>query len=219
MPTRMEHDLDAWMSVVEDLEAAEHQRSVRYNALSSLITSLESTIQAVVHEKNRLLSSLAQDLDKIMADAAAVVARLDGARNAGEAIKRGVADAWQELPTLCDQYDTIRQAQDWIMAGDHRVVNARSEYLWTDDLASDLAIANLDTVFPDWKSPARNHAIQQWDNQNRLQPWPAEPIEQLVYPELVRSASLVPHHHPARRARIQPAARPRTPQRRTIAKA
>ena len=70
MPSSLEHDLDEWRFIVESLEADERQRTIRHNALSSLITSCESRIQSVVHEKNRLLASLARDLDEIMCEGA-----------------------------------------------------------------------------------------------------------------------------------------------------
>lgn len=181
MPTSVDHDLDEWLYIVENLEADERQRTVRHGALTSLITICESQIQSIVHDKNRLLASLARDLDQIMTDAKNVVARLNGAQNAAQAIERGAAEAWQQLAPIRAEYDGVRQAQHWVMAGDHRVMQARSEYLWTDDLASDMAIATLDNVFRDWKHPPRNNAIQQWDNQRRLQPWPEDPVEQLVW--------------------------------------
>ena len=181
MPTRVKHDLDEWLELVDTLEAAERRRTVHHNALTTLINNCENHIQSVVHQKDRLLASLATDLAEVMDDTTAAVERLNGARNPGEAIERGVADAWQELPPLRARYDSIRQAQDWVMNGDHRITGSRSEYLWTDDLASDLALANLDTVFSSWKSPPRNKAIQGWGDQQRLQPWPADPVEQLVW--------------------------------------
>ena len=54
----------------------------------------------MIHQRDRILAALASDLDEIIANAAAGVARLDGARNAAQAIEHGVADAWQELPDL-----------------------------------------------------------------------------------------------------------------------
>ena len=42
MPSSLEHDLDEWLFIVESLEADERQRTIRHNALSSLVTSCES---------------------------------------------------------------------------------------------------------------------------------------------------------------------------------
>jgi hypothetical protein len=181
LPDSVDDDLDEWLGIAKRLAAAVIARQTEHSALTSLSRKCEARIQSVVHEKDRMLTSLARALGDVMAAAAEVVARLDGAQNAAQAIERGVADAWQELPPLRAEYDSIRQAQDWVMSGDHRVIHCRSEYLWTDDLATDLAIANLDEVFSDWKHAPRNNSIQQWDNQHRLQPWPPDPTEQFVW--------------------------------------
>ena len=42
MSSSLEHDLDEWLFIVESLEADERQRTMRHNALSSLVTSCES---------------------------------------------------------------------------------------------------------------------------------------------------------------------------------
>lgn len=180
VPASPDDDLDEYMAIAVELDAAERERTVRDTALSRLITSCEHAIQSLVHQKDRLLTSLASDLDDILSAAGAIVAQLDGATNAAQAIERGTAQAWQQLPAIRGQYDLLRQAQDWAMAGDHRAFHARSEYIWDDDLASDLQIRNLDSIFASWKAPPQNRAIQGWDDQKRVQPWP-DGVEQLVW--------------------------------------
>ena len=180
-PDSVDDDLDEWEEFAVELDTKTHVRTVLYDAYSQLIIKCDVEIQGVIYEKDRILTSLASDLDGIMANTAQVVARLDGARTPAEAINQGVADVWQELTPLRDEYDHVRQAQDWTMAGDQRVIHCRSRYLHDDELATDLAIANLDEIFPGWVDPPQNHAIQRWDDRQRLQPWPADPIEQLVW--------------------------------------
>jgi len=167
-------------STVKLLDEAERVHSIEYKALSGLINKCDIMIQGVVHQKDRLLTSLADDLAEIMSQVSQAVERLDGARNPAEAIDRGVTDAWRDLQPLRDELDVLWTAQDWAMTGDQRVIHSRSEHL-DDDLASDLRIANLDEVFTDWKHPPQNHALQRWDDRSRLQPWPSDPIQQLVW--------------------------------------
>ncbi len=180
MPTRVDDDLDAWLEDVAQADAVERVRAAKYAALASLVKKCEAQVQGIVYQRDRQLASLARDLDAIMGTVAEVVDRLDGARNTGEVIDRGVADVWRELAPLRAEYDAVRQAQDWIMVGDHRVQHCRSEYL-EDELATDLAIANLDRVFPDWKHAPQNQALRRWGGPPDPRPWPADPVEQLVW--------------------------------------
>ena len=154
LPESVDDDLDQWREIARRLAAAEEERRIDHNALTALARKQESRIQGVIYQKERLLLSLGRDLDDIMADAAEVVARLDGAANAAQVIELGVVDAWQELPALRGQYESNRQAQYWVMAGNARVIHCRSEWLPDDELATDLAIANLDQVFPSLKTCA-----------------------------------------------------------------
>jgi hypothetical protein len=172
-------ELDDMLEVVAGLAHLERERAEKWNYLTVVINASQNAITSVVNAKDHVIASLQTDLDEIVSALAAVVDRLDGARNAAEAIQRGVADPWQELSPLRAQLDSVWQAYDWTMMGDQRVIHSRSEYL-DDTLASDLRIANLDEVFGEWKHAPGNNVIQRWDSP-RVQPWPADPIEQLVW--------------------------------------
>jgi hypothetical protein len=180
MPDSPDDDLAKWLDDVRFLDEAERVHSIEYKALSGLINKCDNTIQGVVHQKDRILTSLAADLAEIMNQVRQAVERLDGARTPAEAIDRGVTDAWRDLQPLRDELETLWTAQDWVMAGDQRVIHSRSQHI-DDPLATDLRIANLDEVFSDWKHPAPNQALQRWEDRSRLQPWPADPIEQLPW--------------------------------------
>jgi hypothetical protein len=172
-------ELDDMLEVVAGLAHLERERAEKWNYLTVVINASQNAITSVVNAKDHVIASLQTDLDEIVSALAAVVDRLDGARNAAEAIQRGVADPWQELSPLRAQLDSVWQAYDWTMMGDQRVIHSRSEYL-DDTLASDLRIANLDEVFGEWKHAPGNNVIQRWDSP-RVQPWPPDPIEQLVW--------------------------------------
>ena len=57
--------------------------------------------------------------------------------------------SWKELGTLREAYDKLRQAQEFVMLGEHEWTASRSNYL--DPHASDTHIANLDAIFPSWR--------------------------------------------------------------------
>lgn len=171
LPPSVRCDLDDWEDLAVTLAAADQARTVRMNAYNSLIAQCEREIASVVHQKDRLLASIAADLDQVMSRVSVVVAALNAARNAGEAIDLDVAEQWRQLLPLRAEYDQVRQAQDWALGGDHRATHTRSNYLYDDDLASEMRLANIAELFPAWKDPAPNHALQNWDT-GRAQPWP-----------------------------------------------
>ncbi len=63
--------------------------------------------------------------------------------------------------------------------GDRRELNARSTYL-DDEIASDCILSNLDQVYPEWKHPKPDIAIQRWDRPD-TRPWPTSPVSQLIW--------------------------------------
>jgi hypothetical protein len=172
-------DLDDWLDVAVRVDDLQRARAVKFSALSSLITKQESIIQSIVGDKDRLLAALGQDMDAVMRQATDTVLLLNGADTPSAVIATGKGDVWTELGSIRDEYDSIRQAQDWVLAGDHRIAGYGSPYL-DDPLASDTQISNLDSVFPSWRTPPQNHAIIR-GNTPRLQPWPPDGVGQLVW--------------------------------------
>jgi hypothetical protein len=84
------------------------------------------------------------------------------------------------------RYDDIRAAQSLVIDGDdlgrQYRQSAKSSYLTDrgidDPLASDLAIANLDDLWPSWRKPAA-FGLDTRPVDGR--PWPSEPVQQLVW--------------------------------------
>lgn len=181
-PASVDDDLSVWLEDIARAAAQERARNAKHEALSALIGQCERIIQAAATPPDRLLASLADDLDDLMARVADAVQRLDGARSSRDALMKGGAavEVWRdELPQLRADYDAIREAQQWVMAGDDRATQARSRYL-DDPLASDLAIANLDAVFANW----RDHApgIQTVGHEPDPRPWPVDDeLAQLIW--------------------------------------
>ena len=130
-------------------------------------------------DPDRLLRSLDKDMDELMRDVDAVVERLGEARTPREVIAAGVGDAWNELGTLREAYDKLRQAQEFVMTGEHQWTASRSNYL-DDPHASDTHIANLDIIFPDWRDKS-TRLIMISGEEPDPRPWPLDPIEQLVW--------------------------------------
>jgi hypothetical protein len=132
---------------------------------------------------NTILGSLAADFESIMADVTSVANQLNGARDASAAIARNAEDAWRRLPELRDEYDKIRSAQTSVVVAafdPYLLATARSSYI-EDELASDVAIANLDELLPSWKRPD-NRTTTSFRELGDRRPWPIDdPLAQLVW--------------------------------------
>ncbi|MCV7088886.1 hypothetical protein [Mycobacterium interjectum] len=181
-PAHAETDLDAWLADVAHAANAQRDREVKRGALGDLLRDIDSEIVAIaeVHTET-LLKSLAADLDDLMGHVADVVSRLHGATTPTAAIANGTADAWRELPPLREEYDDLRDAQLTVMhaADVVHIQSAQSPHL-DDEMATDLAIANLDDVLPGWRGRAPAHVVISGSPPDR-RPWPTDPIEQLVW--------------------------------------
>lgn len=129
-----------------------------------------------------MLRSLSRDMDALMRDLAATVDQLGGATTPREVIAAGVGDAWNQLGGLRRQYDDLRQAQQ--LAMDAELARYQSNYL-NDPHANDAWIADLDTIFPDWrdkKGATRIVVTAIGTTEPDPRPWPVDdPTEQLVW--------------------------------------
>jgi hypothetical protein len=106
---------------------------------------------------------------------------LAGAITATEAIRLGTADAWRDLERIIDRHNVIRAAQSTTMSHyfSSAVLPAQTNFS-SEPLASDLQLCNLDEIWPNWRNPtARTYKVH--GPQDRLEPWPADPAEQLVW--------------------------------------
>lgn len=160
--------IDDWLAAARVATAAEWERAADVQALNTLITDCERNIGNLGSDFDSLCRSLAADFDELMHSVGLVVHELQGARTPAQVIERGVTEAWKQLPALRDEYDLIRTAQKMVLGDQPQWQWAKSRVHHDDPLASDMALANLDIVFSAWKNGGEA-------------PWPADPIEQLVW--------------------------------------
>jgi hypothetical protein len=171
--------LDDWLTAVATAKAAEQDREIRFNALTSLISICHNQIAAVVDVMpDRVLHALATDMAELMSQVDDAVGRLGGARTANEVIAAGVGDIWNELRQLRKSYDQLRDAQAFVMADE--MSRHASTYLYDDPHASRLFIRNIDDVFPAWRDPGPS-TITLSGAPPDPRPWPTDPIAQLVW--------------------------------------
>jgi hypothetical protein len=181
-PQTADDHIAAWLVAVAEADAAERARQVKTNALAERIIWCDKVVEdTAVAETDRILTALHDALVEVMDQVSAVVDRLDGARTPEQVIDRGVGDVWKGLRPLRDDYDAIRQAQEWQMAGEDQLTWSRSTYLLDDALATDTAIRNLDEIFVAWREPDTTHTTLSDAPQADPRPWPQDPITQLVW--------------------------------------
>jgi hypothetical protein len=181
-PVDTDGDISVWLDSVVEAAAAEHAREVKVNALRERLIWCDKTITDVaVTETNNILAHLDDALTDVMDRVAGVVDNLNGARNAQQVIDAEVGDTWKQLRPLRDEYDKLRTAQQWAMAGEDALTWSRSDYLWDDQVASDLILANLDELYPQWKTKTATTFKLSDAPEPDPRPWPTNPIEQLVW--------------------------------------
>jgi hypothetical protein len=187
IPMTADADLKAWLETGAQTVQLEQSRAAKDDALARLIGAQDSRIAGIAATPDRALTYLNETMKAVMGIARHHVARLDGCAKAAQIVANGDPDvlrAYQDLRRLrYDEYDAIRAAQGWITSVDHREMHYRSRYLHDDDLASDLALANLDELFPAWKQHKPEFSIIATSDQPQPdpRPWPKDPTEQLIW--------------------------------------
>lgn len=173
--------LDDWLTAT--IAAADQQRVAdqQHRILTELYAECTNSVDNIVYVgADAMLTSLAADLNEVMAEVGNIATKLKGATTPAAAIELGVEKPWRQLPELRAHYDQIRAAQLVItpVADPFATQNAVSPYL-VDDLASDLLIANLDELIPGWRQ--RDNRINMGGTVGPRQPWPTDPAEQLLW--------------------------------------
>lgn len=195
MPTGPDTDLDAWLELVTQIGELERSRAAKDQALENLIAAQDIRISSVASNTEPALARLHQSISSVMSVAADLVSRLNGHHTASAIVAAGddgALAAYQDLRRLRhDEYDEVRLAQSWLMVGDPRADQHRSEWLYDDELADDTQLANLDEVFPKWKRHQSDFSMTRTSNQPEPdpRPWPKDKTDQLIW--LVTSGAKV----------------------------
>jgi hypothetical protein len=118
----------------------------------------------------------------LLADLAATVDRLQGAATAAQTITLGTTDAWRDLDGIVNRHNNIRMSQVTLMAKFWPSASAAAQTNHSmDPFANDLVLANLDDrIWPDWRNPVPR-TVRVGGPPDRLEPWPAESAEALVW--------------------------------------
>jgi hypothetical protein len=126
---------------------------------------------------NSLLHDLAERLTRLMADVTGVVAELNGAATAEQAVALDVGPAWKRLRDLAGEYETLRSGQEWLLlhvAPRQYWVSCRPS-LGGEDHCNLAYLRNLDDLWPDWRQLGlSSRRINLDGSKDRQEPWPAD---------------------------------------------
>lgn len=177
-------DIDAWLDAVTQAEQAARTREVQFNAITSEINQCNGVVEGITTDyTDEILAHLHDALMEVMDQVAAIVDRLGGAVSARAVIATGAsAAAWRSLQPLRVAHDAVRQGQEWAMSGEAASFDARSRRYPDDPVASDLWVANLDSVFPGWHDDDGSINYLGATPPPEARPWPVDdPVEQLAW--------------------------------------
>jgi hypothetical protein len=179
-----------WLTAVmtHETAAAQYQKqrqliaTVKQRATGNAMSIFASNV-------NGLLRGLNDDLTRLLAEVSVVDRELGGADTAEQAVTLDAAPAWKRLRDLAVDYDTLRDAQTYLL------LNVASRTYWTscrpilggEDHANLAYIRNLDDVWSDWRRPGlHTQRINVDGSKHRTEPWPADSGPELLL-WLVRS--------------------------------
>lgn len=188
---------EAWLESAIRWGSEGEQIAARRTLLDNLATEAESRAAGLLSGAvEDVLKRLDRELQQTITKASQLAEdHLAGARTAAEAINRGqaAADAWRTLAETADTVRELRAAQRKVMVTYHPGLFVESRTQYSDDaLASDLSIANLDSVWPDWRTGAA-FRIDMSVTAPRREPWPGDDdVERLVWLATSEAVAWIP---------------------------
>jgi hypothetical protein len=177
VPASIDEVTDDWLRTEVSRRLASTQRDAEIQVLRELRFNAAEAAHGLLDKKvDALFGGLVQQLDQLMATAAAAVAAMDEVApdavcTASDAIQAGVADRWKEVTDLLPDLEDIRAVQrliyqsmpesfDRVRCGDTANVSDPDARLYNHQ--------HLDTVAPGWRS-------------GEPLPWPTDAAERLMW--------------------------------------
>lgn len=142
----------------------------------------------MLHGYNRELTLLLDDVRELAAE-------LQGVDSAEAAVASDLGPAWKRLAGLSDDYSVLRAAQRKLMDPD--VVTRARPTVGGEEHASDLFLANLDTIWPEWRSGEGLHGVVVTNVNGapaRYEPWPSQQPQLLLWLATSAAEPWVPTH-------------------------
>ncbi|WP_205874441.1 hypothetical protein [Mycobacterium camsae] len=172
---------DEWIAAVIERSAQQDLTTKRRNILVRFIADADNRAKTSVPDTDAVLRAYHGKLVELLDNARELVDQLDGANNAETAIDKGVGPQWKQLSELARDYQQLRNAQESHVPQDI-VISARPSTGTGEHPASDLFLRNLDDIWPHWRQPDLTPRTIRLDGRrDRTEPWPTEPVPQLIW--------------------------------------
>jgi hypothetical protein len=176
---------DQWVDAERARETALAEHEARRKIVQTRLHEEANRAQSIFNTGiDLILGALQQDLSRILGDAERLVAQLDGASTATMAIAGDVGPAWQQLTELSDEYQTLRQAQQFVLArAPIQIWKSCTPELPGESHANQAYLKNIGELWRNWRQPGlRSRRINLSDNVTavRDEPWPADSGPELL---------------------------------------
>lgn len=177
---------ESWINGTVDLEANAQRLEKRRGVLLTLVRDGRNQLQSMRASTHRhVLHAFNAELEALLDEVRKVSDELGDIDTATKAITNDLGAQWKRLAELADEYDELRNRQRQLMDSD--VIRAATPEQPGDPHASDLCLSNLDAIWPEWRRGGPDGRTVDLGTHSGLrhEPWPADPVEFLIW--LVRS--------------------------------
>lgn len=173
---------DEWVDAVLDHTERVARQDLLFRTLSELRRDANANAKSIyLNNTDTMLAGLHDDLQDMLREVDALAADLDGADTAQAALAADKGTAWRRLTALVDDYRTLRLAQSSLMSNHMDYVTSARPAAGGEEPASDLHIANLDDLWPNWSKPGGPQRINVDGGKHRYEPWPTDPVQFLLW--------------------------------------
>lgn len=171
-----------WLDKALAVEPARERARQRRGILLGLVRDARAT--AAAHRDSitdPLLHAYDTELHRLLDEVRDLADTLDGITTPAAAITNDLGPQWKHLVALSDDYQTLRTAQLVLMPRETQLAAAPNG--GGEPHATDLFLANLDDLWPAWRTPEldADRYISFEGPAHRPEPWPADDVPLLLW--------------------------------------
>lgn len=173
----------AWVDAEADRLAADARRTTKRNLLIGLARDARGRADAIrTTRTDAMLSGLGDLLGDLVTEVRDLGTQMGGhVDTISAAVAAGHGNQWQRLTALADDYAELRAEQERLTPTG-TLIAARPANGQPDPVASDLFLADLDHLWPYWRTPHLDPNVSlSVLGDTRREPWPQDPAEQLLW--------------------------------------
>jgi hypothetical protein len=178
-PVLQAHVTDAWVDAQRAYETALVEYESRRRLVQRRRQEESNRAQSIfVSGIDLILGALQSQLTRLLEQSAPIVAELDGATTAEQAIEADAGAAWKQLTGLAGEYQSLRAAQTFVMMrGPYHLWKSCTPAVAGDDHANLCFLKNVADLWPDWQQPGmatQRINLSDRSTPRRAEPWPTD---------------------------------------------